>query len=190
MIRLPPRSTLFPYTTLFRSPSGWVLSGLEEAHWSRVQKVGRHAQAPQVVADLGAVGRVGDDDGLRLQLGQRLRLLYAVSRDREETAPFPGVHVHHGGQAPLRVGEREELYAPRAGPPEHRPRALVGQRGDPVAPRRPFRLVAPRETRDRRELAAPVGRTGQRPVAPPRSRVGSGHLDEAEQAAEQASGVL
>src|SRR5438034_4444250 len=24
MIRRPPRSTLFPYTTLFRSPRGWV----------------------------------------------------------------------------------------------------------------------------------------------------------------------
>src|SRR2546430_12446714 len=24
MIRRPPRSTLFPYTTLFRSPKGWV----------------------------------------------------------------------------------------------------------------------------------------------------------------------
>src|SRR5256885_8993569 len=24
MIRRPPRSTLFPYTTLFRSPSAWV----------------------------------------------------------------------------------------------------------------------------------------------------------------------
>src|SRR5436190_14708724 len=31
MIRRPPRSTLFPYTTLFRSQSGssnWILSGL------------------------------------------------------------------------------------------------------------------------------------------------------------------
>src|SRR2546427_5960666 len=30
MIRRPPRSTLFPYTTLFRSPSGseWVLSNV------------------------------------------------------------------------------------------------------------------------------------------------------------------
>src|SRR4029078_13736399 len=26
MIRRPPRSTLFPYTTLFRSPVGWILS--------------------------------------------------------------------------------------------------------------------------------------------------------------------
>src|SRR5436309_12041694 len=24
MLRRPPRSTLFPYTTLFRSPSGWA----------------------------------------------------------------------------------------------------------------------------------------------------------------------
>ena len=27
MIRRPPRSTLFPYTTLFRSLSGWVGGG-------------------------------------------------------------------------------------------------------------------------------------------------------------------
>src|SRR3712207_8097698 len=28
MIRRPPRSTLFPYTTLFRSSLRWVLSGI------------------------------------------------------------------------------------------------------------------------------------------------------------------
>src|SRR5256885_2833659 len=28
MIRRPPRSTLFPYTTLFRSPMGWDAFGL------------------------------------------------------------------------------------------------------------------------------------------------------------------
>src|SRR2546429_963479 len=27
MIRRPPRSTLFPYTTLFRSPLGWSIYG-------------------------------------------------------------------------------------------------------------------------------------------------------------------
>src|SRR3712207_8328231 len=31
MIRRPPRSTLFPYTTLFRSCRAWVGGGLEEA---------------------------------------------------------------------------------------------------------------------------------------------------------------
>src|SRR5258708_13672097 len=29
MIRRPPRSTLFPYTTLFRSPGGGVLNGAD-----------------------------------------------------------------------------------------------------------------------------------------------------------------
>src|SRR3712207_8763533 len=32
MIRRPPRSTLFPYTTLFRSPWGTVLSGEENVN--------------------------------------------------------------------------------------------------------------------------------------------------------------
>src|SRR2546429_2734750 len=40
MIRRPPRSTLFPYTTLFRSPGGRCLSRSQGAepvrgHWSR-----------------------------------------------------------------------------------------------------------------------------------------------------------
>src|SRR5258708_31123793 len=32
MIRRPPRSTLFPYTTLFRSISGLVLRGVKKPH--------------------------------------------------------------------------------------------------------------------------------------------------------------
>src|ERR1041384_8588116 len=35
MIRRPPRSTLFPYTTLFRSP--WVLRGTASKRWRRWQ---------------------------------------------------------------------------------------------------------------------------------------------------------
>src|SRR6266568_6277033 len=38
MIRRPPRSTLFPYTTLFRSPRGCViLEGLFALHWPEVR---------------------------------------------------------------------------------------------------------------------------------------------------------
>src|SRR5437667_5269428 len=37
MIRRPPRSTLFPYTTLFRSTKPWTLaSPAASAHWAPV----------------------------------------------------------------------------------------------------------------------------------------------------------
>src|SRR3712207_8011563 len=53
MIRRPPRSTLFPYTTLFRSPGvGRPLR--------RADRRGREAAAPPLV---GGGGRDGDPDG-------------------------------------------------------------------------------------------------------------------------------
>src|SRR5258707_15896710 len=66
MIRRPPRSTLFPYTTLFRS---WPLRDLE-----------RHPEQPH-----DAVGR-GDRRGQRLPqaLEQRQRQ-HARPRDRKST---------------------------------------------------------------------------------------------------------
>src|SRR5438876_9116996 len=46
MIRIPPRSTLFPYTTLFRSPIG----------------VDEHANPPQLlVAPLGVIAHLDDE---------------------------------------------------------------------------------------------------------------------------------
>src|SRR2546430_4524413 len=41
MIRRPPRSTLFPYTTLFRSPGPGVLSSLPGIRVFSMQKAGR-----------------------------------------------------------------------------------------------------------------------------------------------------
>src|SRR2546429_4894339 len=49
MIRRPPRSTLFPYTTLFRSPRKmrtrelryWANSGNSKCNWSEVQSRSR-----------------------------------------------------------------------------------------------------------------------------------------------------
>src|SRR3712207_7168904 len=40
MIRRPPRSTLFPYTTLFRSPlwEVWVVEGLEDNRFGLISK--------------------------------------------------------------------------------------------------------------------------------------------------------
>src|SRR2546425_964848 len=72
MIRRPPRSTLFPYTTLFRSPrvagrfsdseTSWVLAGGAEGSFlcspsSRFSGRGRGGEPPQGVAgELGCLG--------------------------------------------------------------------------------------------------------------------------------------
>src|SRR5260221_14484727 len=63
MIRRPPRSTLFPYTTLFRSPcdvSGVARLGIRNelrAH-ARAQSIGADQQ---IAASLGAVIETSDD---------------------------------------------------------------------------------------------------------------------------------
>src|SRR3989449_2605837 len=49
MIRRPPRSTLFPYTTLFRSPKELVRAGLRPTMW----KTG-HSLIKQKMKELGA----------------------------------------------------------------------------------------------------------------------------------------
>src|SRR3712207_8680664 len=55
MIRRPPRSTLFPYTTLFRSPQVGVLRPLEDVP----QHAGLHH--PAVMDDHHLLGEVGDN---------------------------------------------------------------------------------------------------------------------------------
>src|SRR2546422_11464304 len=52
MIRRPPRSTLFPYTTLFRSLSSDFLGGFQAEHLAQI------AQVAGILADRLA-GRVG-----------------------------------------------------------------------------------------------------------------------------------
>src|SRR3712207_7852410 len=59
MIRRPPRSTLFPYTTLFRSPTG---QPVEKAGFSCVGRPGDHH--PDAVAE--ALGRGPRQGGLHL----------------------------------------------------------------------------------------------------------------------------
>src|SRR3712207_8417984 len=56
MIRRPPRSTLFPYTTLFRSPGGPARRDPDRhrAERGRQEHPGRHA---------GAAGTTGGRDG-------------------------------------------------------------------------------------------------------------------------------
>src|SRR2546428_1377930 len=65
MIRRPPRSTLFPYTTLFRSESG---GGRHHGHGQRLDDdrgedlASRRADGPEKG---GLPGALGDEDGER-----------------------------------------------------------------------------------------------------------------------------
>src|SRR2546428_5069773 len=126
MIRRPPRSTLFPYTTLFRSPLR--IAGVDTLG-------GKRREGPPPPLEPGALGRgeheprggagVGggcEDD----ELPPPQRLLHRVRRG-EHVAHVRVLRLgerrgdadrHHLGLAePREVGRRHEL--PRAGEPRH-----------------------------------------------------------------------
>src|SRR3712207_7656661 len=73
MIRRPPRSTLFPYTTLFRSEKGAKL----------IVAVGTHATLVEFL-DKGR-GGMASTFLTRLRLGGKLVDAKGVSRDRKST---------------------------------------------------------------------------------------------------------
>src|SRR5688572_32070193 len=80
MIRRPPRSTLFPYTTLFRSlgPLGaGVDSGVVAEQGVRAQTA-QHLARPAGLAELGQLNRhVGDRKSTRLN-SSHSQISYAV----------------------------------------------------------------------------------------------------------------
>src|SRR3712207_6612922 len=86
MIRRPPRSTLFPYTTLFRSQHGDQLPPVD---------------APRVEDRLGVVDQQRDGGVLPLDAGR-----FAHGRDAS-AAPRP---------RPAPLGPGEVWIGPRAGP--------------------------------------------------------------------------
>src|SRR3989454_3469843 len=75
MIRRPPRSTLFPYTTLFRSPA----TGARDR--------ARPAASPAGAPHRACPGRRvrGNDRVLRLEQRRRLPLVQLGARDRKST---------------------------------------------------------------------------------------------------------
>src|SRR3712207_8475891 len=75
MIRRPPRSTLFPYTTLFRSPSG------RRPRHDRVAVVER-VVVGRVVVERGAVVECS---GCRVGPGRRRHPVGRQGRDRKST---------------------------------------------------------------------------------------------------------
>src|SRR3712207_7794999 len=89
MIRRPPRSTLFPYTTLFRSRGvlrhGLVHADREEAEV--VEALGEHAHAGEVdVAELGA--RLQDRKSTRLN-SSHANISYAVFCLKKKKTSIP-----------------------------------------------------------------------------------------------------
>src|SRR3712207_7936069 len=72
MIRRPPRSTLFPYTTLFRSDAGW-----DPEAWSATVA----AAAPRLAVTMPDFH---NPTGLTMSAGQREALVRACARGRSE----------------------------------------------------------------------------------------------------------
>src|SRR3712207_8226197 len=66
MIRRPPRSTLFPYTTLFRSHVEAVTPGLEQVRAVALADQGADDAVALVAADRGDADEVGEVAGARL----------------------------------------------------------------------------------------------------------------------------
>src|SRR5688572_31952344 len=62
LIRRPPRSTLFPYTTLFRSQAGLLLGGARLAHARRVREAVEDVPA-QLERPADEVLPVGREEG-------------------------------------------------------------------------------------------------------------------------------
>src|SRR5688572_32049917 len=52
IIRRPPRSTLFPYTTLFRSPPEWVQKNGWLLYWQGVSCLGYANSRPRALLEL------------------------------------------------------------------------------------------------------------------------------------------
>src|SRR2546422_11579164 len=89
MIRRPPRSTLFPYTTLFRSP----FTRVPRQVFRRQEPVGLHPAGDRLgdaspVEDAGALGGELGEGVAEVGLDQELPESRAVASRREDPPPL------------------------------------------------------------------------------------------------------
>src|SRR3712207_8463653 len=86
MIRRPPRSTLFPYTTLFRSDS-WINSGVG-VHWNSHGAAGAEAgrlSVPAVTKGLKVVGKYDRSEEHTSELQSRQYLVCRLLLEKKNT---------------------------------------------------------------------------------------------------------
>src|SRR5436189_2640912 len=67
MIRRPPRSTLFPYTTLFRSPACFIVSCVWSPRTSVYQRCDRSALRTKTLTWSSAIGLRSEEHTSELQ---------------------------------------------------------------------------------------------------------------------------
>src|SRR2546425_4817457 len=161
MIRRPPRSTLFPYTTLFRSPSGGALDRLALA------------------ADVGVVaGQDAGVDHAYLAVHDRAQPLLDGARELSGLGDRPDalrpLGDYHHGQVDVRIADVLPDPLVLHGPATHLGDALLvclvvvegavaaddEETGDPVMRRGPegrhaHQVIAVAEERDRHASRAP-----------------------------------
>src|SRR3712207_9373631 len=90
MIRRPPRSTLFPYTTLFRSSAvmvGSLLAGTEEAPGETFLYQGRAYKSYRGMGSVGAMARGSADRYFQQDIKDQMKL---VPEGIEGQVPYKG----------------------------------------------------------------------------------------------------
>src|SRR2546429_8378386 len=123
MIRRPPRSTLFPYTTLFRSADGVVEAERAPAHQTR-----------QDVAELGPPEEGRHPHGIADQHRFRLRGVLPAHVEIDEEVRVDDDHARPVDLSRFRV---RSVSRPSAGaPPTPPPRAAPGARHARAPPAR------------------------------------------------------
>src|SRR2546425_9017857 len=99
MIRRPPRSTLFPYTTLFRSLAFTTTKGLQRSYRAGINEVlveaMRHGVKPRLLADIDATNRRSEEHTSELQSLAYLvcRLLLEKKKKMYEKEPLERVEL-------------------------------------------------------------------------------------------------
>src|SRR3712207_7832736 len=77
MIRRPPRSTLFPYTTLFRSDTGWIGYKLHLTETAHTPAPDGARAAPNLLTDVATTAATVPDSALTDRKSTRLNSSHA-----------------------------------------------------------------------------------------------------------------